>query len=609
MSKNNILELSRLVRYWSVKLPTLAQSGHPTSSASAVELMSALMFGDNFNFDLENPDNPNNDRIIFSKGHASSLFYALWHVAGVISEKDLKTYRQFGSELEGHPTKKFKYTEVATGSLGQGLAIGLGRALASKIDKINNNIFVLMGDSELAEGSVWEAVQIAGHYKMNNLLAIVDVNGLGQNGDTMTGFDTETIGQRFSAFAWKVYYLKNGNDVEAVHKLYKKILKQKQNGPVVIIAKTTKGFGMAGIAGKQGWHGKALSETQWQEIESGLYVKDFKLKGIIDKPTNETVQNNKTDYNVVVKSQTEKIATRFAIGNALALVADNDKLVFIDAEVGNSTGLDLSKEKADNRYFQSYIAEQTMVGVALGLSLAGKKPVMATFGAFWTRAFDQLRISALNEANMLCIGTHAGVAIGEDGGSQMALEDVAMFRSLFASTVWQPADDVSSAFITELALNNDGINYIRALRQVTPRIYSSSSEFSVGGLNILKKVYKNKPVIIASGTTVHEALKASVSLNKEGYKVGVVDVYCLKPAPTNELIEIAKNASLIITVEDHYSTGGLGEMVNSAIVGHKVKVINLAVESMPQSGSSAKLLAYEKINDKTLVKIIKDTKI
>lgn len=609
MHKNNILELSRLIRYWSIKLPTIAGSGHPTSSVSAVELLTVLMFAGYFKFDINQPDNPNNDRLIFSKGHASSLFYALWHVAGVISDKELITYRQFGSQLEGHPTKKFKYTEVATGSLGQGLAIGLGRCLASRLDQINNKTFVLLGDSELAEGSVWEAAQLAGHYKINNLVAIVDVNGLGQTGETMTGQNLKKIGAKFLAFDWQVYYIKNGNDIDEIKSVYKKVLEKNQKQPLVVIAKTIKGFGMPGIAGKNGWHGKALSKEQWKEIETGLQVKDFSLNGVVLKPEKNQKVFKSASYKSKYIAPVKELATRFAVGQTLASQADNTSLVFLDAEVGNSTGLDLSKPKAGDRYIQCYIAEQTMVGVALGLSLAGKKPVLATFGAFWTRAFDQLRIAAINQASFLCLGSHAGVAIGEDGVSQMALEDVAMFRSLFASSVWQPADDVSAGLITQLALNNQGINYIRTLRQTTPRIYTKTDKFSLGGVNILKKVHKDGPVIVASGTTVHEALKAESILAKAGYKLGVVDMYCLKPSPIKELLKIAKTASVIITVEDHYAGGGLGEIVNTALAETKIKIINLTVNSLPCSGSSEKLLAYEKINADELVKKVKNLKI
>ena len=604
MSKNNLLEVAKLIRYWSVKLPTVAGSGHPTSSASAVELMTALMFGGYFKYDLLNPDNQNNDRLIFSKGHASSLFYSLWFAAGALSEKEMLTYRRFNSVLEGHPTRRFKYTEAATGSLGQGLAIGIGKALASKMDKIKNKVFVLMGDSELAEGSVWEAAQIAGYYQLDNLIAFVDVNRLGQRGETMTAYDLKKIGNRFKAFDWQVIYIKNGNDIIEVNSAYKEALNSKNHGPVVFIAKTVKGFGIPEIAGKDGWHGKPLSLEQWQKIENQLMPKDLNLKAEISGVVISEKKKGSTSYKVGFKNNNEVLSSRFAIGEALASVADNDNLVFIDAEVGNSTGLDKSKSKAKERYLQTYIAEQTMAGIALGVSLSGKKAILATFGAFLTRTFDQLRMAAYNQANITCIGTHAGVAIGEDGSSQMALEDVAMFRAISGSIVLQPADDVSAVALTELALNQKGISYLRALRQTTPRIYKTSSKFKLGGLNILNNFNEGEVVVLASGTTVAEAMKAQAKLKEKNINIGVVDVYSIKPLPERQLLEIAKRASKVVIVEDHYAAGGLGEAVNSVIAGKVKEVINLSVKIVPRSGKSEELIDHAGIGAATIEKNI-----
>jgi transketolase len=599
--KNNIIALCKKVRYWSVKLPTLAGSGHPTSSSSAVELMTALMFGNWFNYNINQPQAINNDQLIFSKGHASSLFYSLWHAAGAVSEKELITYRQFGSKLEGHPVKRFPYTVAATGSLGQGLAIGLGMALSSRQRNIKNKIYVLLGDGELAEGSVWEAVQLADHYKANNLVAIVDVNGLGQTGKTINGHDLKAIGKKLSAFNWQVYYINNGHDLTEIKKVYKLAFKN-QKKPIAIIAKTVKGYGLGNIAGKNNWHGKPLSIEQWLDVEKELIPSQQKVVGRIKKP-GKCIFSPKTKQLLIRKIKTDKaMPVRFAASQVLATVANKQQLVFLDADTGNSTGLDCCKPKAGKRYLSIFIAEQTMAGVALGFSLSNIKPVSATFGAFWTRAFDQLRMASYNQANMLCLGTHSGVAIGQDGGSQMGLEDIAMFRSLLGSSVWQPADDVSAQAIIQLALINSGINYIRCARQHTSRIYSYKEKFKLGELKILRPIVYGQPVIIASGTTVAEAIKAVDELMAIGIKVGVVDVYCLKPAPDKQLKAIAEKASSMLVVEDHYLAGGLSEIIGQIV---NCPIYSLAVSFAPCSGKKEELLAYEKIDAKAIVEKIK----
>lgn len=604
MKNSNLFEVAKIVRYWSVKLPTMAGSGHPTSSASAVELMTVLIFGGYFKYDLNNPKNINNDHLIFSKGHASSLFYSLWHVAGKVTEKELLTYRQFDSKLEGHPTQRFDYTEVATGSLGQGLAVGVGRSMADKLNGLSNKTYVLMGDSELAEGSVWEAVACAGFYKLNNIVSFVDLNGLGQRGETMTGRNLKIVGSRFKSFGWQVVYINNGNDIKQVDKIYKQVFSKKQTLPIVFIAKTIKGFGIKNVAGKNNWHGKPLSEKDWQNLEKILAPKSFKIVASIKKPLQKQLSINKKAYKVNTKNNSEVLPIRFAIGEAMKSVADNKNLIFVDAEVGNSTGLEKVKETAGNRYIQAYIAEQLMTGLASGLSLASKKVIISTFGAFFSRAFDQLRMAAYNQANILCIGTHAGLAIGEDGISQMALEDLALFRSLYGSVVLQPADDVSAKKITETALNFKGISYLRALRHAPKRIYSNKENFKLGELKIINNFNKGETVIIASGATVEQALNAQEQLKQKGINVGVVDVYCIKPLPEKQLKEIFVKAGKVIIVEDHYQAGGLGEAISSIFSVNNTTVKHLFVNVLARSGSQKELYKYANIDAESIIKAI-----
>src|SRR3989344_2616548 len=544
-------ELPKLIRYYCLVSTSAAGSGHPTSSLSATDLMTALFFGGFFRFDLKRPNYANNDRLIFSKGHASPLFYSLYAAAGVVTEKELLTLRKFGSALEGHPTPAFRYTEAATGSLGQGLSIGVGMALNAKLDKLPYRTYVLLGDSEMAEGSQWEAIQIAAHYKLNNLIAILDVNRLGQRGQTMYGHDVKAYKKRVSAFGWKTIVI-NGHNFNEITKAFATV-QAVTDRPVMIIAKTVKGKGVLFIENKDGWHGKALSAIELKKALKELGSINNKLRGELTKPEKIVIQSLKPQ---TMDSQAsyklgEEVATRKAYGNALARIYPKyPNIVVLDAEVSNSTFAEVFKEKYPARFFEMFIAEQNMVGAALGFSRRGKIPFVSTFAAFLTRAFDQIRMSQYSGANIKFAGSHVGVSIGEDGASQMGLEDIAMFRGVLGSIVLYPSDAVSTEKLVEEMAKHKGISYLRTTRAATPVLYSATQQFSIGGSKILRQSRKDVVTIVAAGITLHEALAADGELKKEGTLIRVIDLYSVKPIDKKTLGRAAKETGGIITVED-----------------------------------------------------------
>ncbi len=635
-------KLAKLIRYYILTMTTTAGSGHTTSSLSAVELMTTLMFGGFFRADLENPQNPNNDRLIFSKGHASPLFYALYAAAGKLTEKELLTYRKFDSPLEGHPTLEFQYTEDPTGSLGQGLSIGLGMALAIRVQlgiknqelRIKNNtihnsnflipnshprVFVLLGDGEMAEGSVWEAIQAATFQKVDNLVAILDVNRLGQSQPTMFEHNLEEYKKRFEAFGWKTIIIKNGHDLKEVISAYKKLQALLGKGmPVVLIAKTFKGAGIKILQDKDNWHGKPLPKDLYDTAVKELGKIDMKIRGEVGKPVvgskkqevrmkNKNIPNSKfiihNSYNLG-----DQIATRQAAGDTVTeLMYKYPQVVVLDGDVKNSLYTDSTQAKHPDRYYEFYIAEQNMVGVATGMSRRGLIPFMTTFSAFMTRAYDQIRMAALARANTKFIGSHAGVSIGEDGASQMGLEDLSMFRSIFGSTVLCPADAVSTQKLMEEMIITPGINYIRVARPATKVIYGNDEKFPVGGSKIhrIKNQElrsKNKIMIIAAGITLYESLKAQEILAKENIETIVVDCYSIKPIDAATLLKLSDGFSTIFTVEDHWYEGGLGDAVLNVFSNtSKVKIYKLAVTKLPHSGKPQELLDFEEISTLAIV--------
>ena len=599
--------LAKLIRYYIISCTTKAGSGHPTSSLSATDIMAGLMFGGFFHFDPAEPGLPNNDRLIFSKGHASPLFYALWTAAGQTTEEELMTYRLFGSPLEGHPTPRFRFAEAATGSLGQGLSVGVGMALNGKyLDRLPYRTFVLMGDSEMAEGSVWEALQTAAFYKLDNLVGIIDVNRLGQRGETMYGWNLEAYVERVRAFGWETFPI-DGHDFTQILAAFGKALEVRDR-PAMIIAKTVKGKGVAAIENKNGWHGKALKQAETDEAIRLLGPLDRSLRGGIAKPEDlKTQQRAPGTVSPPSYQPGDAVATRKAYGDALKrLYPAFPEMVVLDGEVSNSTYAEIFSEAFPERYFEMYIAEQNMVGAAVGLSARGKIPFVSTFAAFFMRACDQIRMGRYSEGNIKFCGSHAGVSIGEDGPSQMGLEDIAFFRSIQDSVVLYPADAVSCERLVEQAARFQGIVYLRTTRGATPVIYEGTEEFEIGGHKVLKEGERDRVAIIAAGITLFEALDAHALLTKEGIPVRVIDLYCLKPIDGTALVRSLGPAGAVITVEDHHPEGGLGEAVRSALVGAEIPVYSLAVRKVPRSGKPAELLDYEEISRRSIVMKVKE---
>jgi transketolase len=599
-------EIAKLIRYDILACTTHAGSGHPTSSLSATELMAGLLFGGAFRFYVDQPKHPNNDRLVFSKGHASPLFYALWAAAGKLTEEDLMTYRKFGSPLEGHPTVVFPYVEAATGSLGQGLSIGVGLALNAKyVDKLPYRTYVLLGDSEMAEGSQWEAMEIAAYYKLDNLVGVLDVNRLGQRGETMYGHDLEAYRKRIAAFGWETLLI-DGHSFPEVLNAYQKAA-QVSDKPTMVIAKTIKGKGVSFVEDKNGWHGKALKKEDFDRAVKELGEIDKSVRGEIKKPEDREPEKvgARTPENMDYKLG-ESIPTRNAYGNALKRIYPQfPQMVSLDGEVSNSTRAERFKEAYPDRFFEMYIAEQNMVGAALGFAIRGKLPFVSTFAAFFTRAFDQVRMSQYSDANIKFVGSHAGVSIGEDGPSQMGLEDLAMFRTILGGAVLYPCDAVSTEKLVEEAAKREGIVYVRTTRSGTPVIYSADETFPIGGSKVLKQSEKDRVTVVAAGITLHEALKAYDELKKEAVSIRVIDLYSVKPVDGKTLRKAAGDTKALITVEDHYAEGGMGEAVMGALAEVSTPVYSLAVRKKPKSGKPDELLDYEEISKDAIVKKVK----
>ncbi len=604
---NNLEAIAKLIRYYSLIMSTEAGSGHPTSSLSAADLMTGLMFGGTFRYDLDNPQNPNNDRLIFSKGHASPLFYSLWAAAGKVTEKELLTFRKFTSVLEGHPTREFKYTEAATGSLGQGLSIGVGLALNAKyIDKLPYRTYVLLGDSEMAEGSQWEAMEIAAHYKLDNLTGIIDVNRLGQRGETMYGHDLTVYRDRAAAFGWETIVI-DGHHMPQILTAFKQAV-QSRDKPVMVIARTVKGKGVAFIEDTNGWHGRPLKKDELAQALAEFGPVDKDVRGSVEKPENlRPAERFPSKVQPLSYSPDKPVATRRAYGTALERIFPQfPNIVVLDAEVSNSTYSELFKEKHPDRFFEMYIAEQNMIGAALGLSLRGNIPFVSTFAAFLTRAFDQIRMSQYSQANIKFCGSHAGVSIGEDGPSQMGLEDIAMFRALLGSSVLYPSDAVATEKMVEEAAKHKGIVYIRTTRKDTPILYKANEEFPIGGSKVLKQSDKDRITVIGAGITLHEALAAYEELKKEGIMIRVIDLYSIKPIDTAALRKAGNVTTDIVVVEDHFAEGGIAEAVRTALADYDIPVHSLSVTKMPKSGKPGELLDYEEISRDAIIRKVKE---
>ena len=605
---DELKKIAKIIRYYIIASTTKAGSGHPTSSLSAVELMATLVFGGFFKYEIDNPDFAGNDRLIFSKGHASPLLYALWAMAGAIPLESLMTLRNFDSNLEGHPTARFKYAEAATGSLGQGLSIGFGMALNSRyLDKIHYNTFVLLGDSEMSEGSQWEAMQLASFYKLDNLIGIIDVNRLGQTGQTIYGRDLESYEKKISSFGWETAVI-DGHEIKDIIHAYRRIGQVKEK-PLMIIAGTVKGKGVSFVEDKNGWHGKSLSETEFKQALEELGVIDSNVSSIIQKPEKTTSSKKTAPLKIGLTGKIglpeDKVSTRKAYGIALVNIFEKfPQMVVLDSEVSNSTYAEIFKKAFPQSFFEMFVAEQNMAGAALGLSLRGKIPFISTFAAFFTRAFDQIRMSQYSGSNIKFCGSHAGVSIGPDGASQMGLEDMAMFRTLLNCVVFYPSDGISTMALVEKAAACHGNVYIRTTRMDTPILYKDNDSFDIGGSKTLKESKQDTVTVCAAGITVHEAIGAYEELRNENIYIKILDMYSIKPIDKNTIVNASKKSMAIITVEDHFAEGGLGEAV-AAIGQNNCPVHIMAVKKMPKSGSAGQLLDYEDISKDAIVKKVK----
>ncbi|MFO7965348.1 MAG: transketolase [Desulfobacterales bacterium] len=600
-SHEHLAQIARLVRRYILIASTNAGSGHPTSGLSAADLMVGLLFGGVFRYDIDHPDHPNNDRLIFSKGHASPLLYALWAAAGKLSREDILAYRRFDSPLEGHPTPAFPYVDVATGSLGQGLSIGVGMAMNSKfLDKLSHRTYVLLGDSEMSEGSQWEAIQAAAHYGLDNLTGILDVNRLGQRGETMYGHDIDAYVTRVSAFGWKTVSI-DGHSFRDILDAFETAAAG-SGSPTMIIAKTFKGKGVSFLEDQNRWHGKAVEKEDLESALEEVGEVDESIRGDIPKPEDlkpkPPAPGKVNDVEGLPYESGESVPTRKAYGNALKRIYPRfPQIVGLDGEVSNSTKSETFKEAFPDRFFEMYIMEQNMAGVALGLADRGKIPFVSTFAAFLTRAFDQIRMSRYSDQNIKFVGSHAGVSIGQDGPSQMGLEDIAMFRTILDGVVLYPADAVSTEKLVEEAAKHTGIVYIRTTRGGTSVIYDSAESFPIGGCKVVRSSDSDKATVVAAGITVYEALKAYDTLKSEGILIRVIDCYSIKPIDQKVLGKAAEETRAMVSVEDHYAEGGLGEAVKSALASdHPVPVHSLAVRKKPKSGKPEELLDYEEIS-------------
>jgi transketolase len=598
-------ELAQQLRVDSIRASTPPKSGHPTSSMSAAELMSVLT-SKYLRYDFDRPDHPGNDHLIFSKGHASPLLYSMYKACGAIADEELLTFRSFGSRLEGHPTPILPWVDVATGSLGQGLPIGVGVALAARHERSPARVWVLCGDSEMAEGSMWEAFEHGTFYELDNLIAIIDVNRLGQRGQTMHGWDLSSYVRRAEAFGWAAIEI-DGHDVEAVDRAYEEALST-LGRPTVIIARTIKGKGVKAVENRENWHGKPLADPEAAIAELGgqrNIAVDVHKPAPFERRRFETVPPVLPRYELG-----EHVATRKAYGDALVALGKADgAIVALDGEVSNSTFADEFAKQFPERYFEMFIAEQQLVAAAVGMQVRGWKPFGSTFAAFFTRAYDFIRMAAISRATIKLCGSHAGVSIGEDGPSQMALEDIAAFRAINGSTVLYPSDANQTAKLVAAMVDLEGISVLRTTRVATPVIYDADEAFPIGGSKVVRSSADDHVTIIGAGITLHEALKAADALAEEGINARVIDLYSVKPIDTAALWAAAEAThGRIVTVEDHWAEGGIGEAVLSAFADadERPRVSIVAVREMPSSGKPMELLAAAGIDAEHIIQAVRE---
>ncbi len=595
-----VTQLARQLRVDSIRASTSAGSGHPTSSMSAADLL-AVLVARHLRYDWEQPKADANDHLIFSKGHASPLLYSIYKAVGVVSDEELMSgYRRFGSRLQGHPTPVLPWVDVATGSLGQGLPDGVGVALAGKyLDRLPFRVWVLCGDSELAEGSIWEALDKAGHYELSNLIAIVDVNRLGQRGPTELGWDLDAYARRVEAFGAHAVQV-DGHDLTAVDEALSAATREAER-PTVILARTIKGRGFSEVEDREGWHGKAfpgdMAARAIAELggESKLIV-----RGPLPEYENPNDAGSAPEASPAISrpsyARGDKVATRRAYGDAVtALGARDPRVVALDGEVSNSTYADAFAKAHPGRYFEMFIAEQQLVASAVGLSVRGYKPFASTFAAFLTRAHDFIRMAAISQASVRLVGSHAGVEIGADGPSQMALEDLAMMRAVQGSSVFYPSDAVSATALVDVMAQTDGITYLRTTRGAYPVLYDDGESFPAGGSKVLRSGPSDAVTLIGAGVTLHECLRAADRLALDGIHARVIDLYSIKPIDAGTLVEAADaTGGRIVVAEDHHPEGGLGSAVAAALLEagiQQLRLAHLSVCELPGSGTTAELMA------------------
>ena len=594
MNTQNVWEdLGRQLRIDSVRASSAAGSGHPTSSMSAADLM-AVLVERHLRYDFTDPDDPRNDHLVFSKAHASPLLYSIYRAAGAIDDEELLSYRKRGSRFQGHPTPALPWVDVATGSLGQGLPIGVGIALAGKrLDRLPYRVWVLAGDGEMAEGSMWEAFQYAAFAGLDNLTVIVDVNRLGQSGETMQGWDLGAYARRLEAIGWHTFEI-DGHDVGAIDAAYAGAIAVTDR-PTAILARTVKGSGVSSVADKPGMHGKPLNDAESALAELGADAHE-RMTIEVHRPEGDRTPHafalGTLDLPRYAVGSVE--ATRRAYAEALVAIGQaRGDVVALDGDVGNSTYVDLFAAALPDRYFEMYIAEQQLVSAAVGLQVRGWIPFASTFGAFWSRAFDFIRMAAVSRANIRLSGSHAGVSIGTDGPSQMALEDIASFRTVWGSTVLYPSDANQAVQLVLAMADRPGVVYMRTTRGTTPVIYEPDESFPIGGSRVLRSTDADDVTLVGAGITLHEAVTAADRLADDGIRARVIDLYSIKPIDAATLAAAARETGRIVTVEDHRPEGGLGEAVLSALAdaGARPHVVRLAVSHMPGSATPEEQLA------------------
>ncbi|KDA43529.1 transketolase [Frankia sp. BMG5.23] len=604
-----VRELAQQLRVDSVRSSTSAGSGHPTSSMSAADVL-AVLVARHLRYDWDNPADPANDHLIFSKGHASPLIYSIFKAVGVVGDDELiNGYRRFGERLQGHPTPVLPWVDVATGSLGQGLPDGVGVALAGKyLDKVPYRVWVICGDSEMAEGSVWEALDKASYYNLSNLIAIVDVNRLGQRGPTELGWDLDTYARRVESFGARAVVV-DGHDIAAIDAVLADA--EDVTRPTVILARTRKGEGFSETADVEGWHGKPFPADMADRAIAELGgLRDLRVRGPVppaDLPRPAPVE--RPVITLPTYDLGAKVATRRAYGQALAALGARTDVVALDAEVSNSTYSEDFAKIYPDRFFEIFIAEQQLVAAAVGLSVRGYVPFASTFAAFFSRAYDFIRMAAISQADIRMSGSHAGVEIGADGPSQMALEDIAMMRAVGGSTVLYPSDATSAAKLVEAMADLPGVSYLRTTRGAYPVLYGPDEPFAPGGSKVLRRSNADTVTLIGAGVTLHESLAAADTLVAEGIAARVIDLYSVKPVDAATLADAAQaTGGRIVVTEDHYPEGGLASAVLEALSdgGVPLSVRHLAVRSLPGSGTSQELLDAAGISARHIVEAARD---